>query len=1027
MLRYCGVAVLLLVLSVQTYPVALGQILKEAPSREYFNWTLPSFYVGDFNNTINQLNRDLRGAAKMRVDQRDILWLDSLCYWAMLGECQYQMARYDEALRAFTTALQIYFEQFDWLKSISVSVAPGMVPRTPLPWGESIRPGNIGDFNQCRFQMSHERQSIVPVGDQTGLMAQKTLTTIYADQIVHCLALTIRRRAELLGNLSKYDPETKQLTEILESRPHLPNHFTGSWVDVLYGLVLSAMGDDTSAETQLNRGLLMMGSFDHHLTPVALNELGNIALRTGRAEEARSHYLEASISAYQMGIDPVLLGETFRNMANAQRLIQKSKPFPPIAHASAFFQSRRDTSPMTLLPILHEEAESNIGVRRFTEAAKINEFSAAVMKGTALFDTAHGARYHYLAATIDYGNVYVNLMANKRVPSPLVDSGTKHLATALDFLRRGSIRLYQLNKLDEFFLRGMITSRGPITERVADELYDVLLQESTETDWTLQPMDCFAALVATPPHAFEHWFAVAYQRGNHEKAFDISERAKYARFFAALPLGESRLMAFRLLFESDEKSLTPEELLQRQTLALEFKDFNKLSDNVRNIKRQLVGIPIVPQNPDQVSEQKDFFTQLEQQSVVQESVLRVMALSRTKVPQIFPPVRSLEQIRKELPENTAILTFTESQGTFYVFLVDRRSLADWRVLPENARDKPLYELMIAYLQDLGNKGANQSVGTRELANTHGKWQESGAKLLKRLLGNEQRPVNFSELVIVPTGALWYVPFESMSVQSGNQYRPLLTAGQTPLVIRYAPTASLGMPYQTGRSLNAETLVLCGKLMSKNSADVSLDAVNRFIKSGVKNLAVMKADEKSSPMPASASAFASQIQQLVVLDDIPAGTPLGWSPFGNDRTKARNPVASWLTLPWGGPSLVVLPSYHTSAEDSLKSSDLQNGDELFLSSMLLEACGARTILISRWRTGGRVSYDLVEQFLLKLSSKPAAEAWRQAIMEVGSNPIRIDEEPRVRTESGVETPIANHPFFWGAFILIDRGEMAEPRP
>jgi CHAT domain-containing protein len=68
--------------------------------------------------------------------------------------------------------------------------------------------------------------------------------------------------------------------------------------------------------------------------------------------------------------------------------------------------------------------------------------------------------------------------------------------------------------------------------------------------------------------------------------------------------------------------------------------------------------------------------------------------------------------------------------------------------------------------------------------------------------------------------------------------------------------------------------------------------------------------------------------------------------------------------------------------------------------------------------------LVEQFLVQLAEKPAAAAWRQSVMEVGSNRITVDEEPRVRKDPNVETPIANHPFFWGAFMLIDRGEIAE---
>jgi len=239
--------------------------------------------------------------------------------------------------------------------------------------------------------------------------------------------------------------------------------------------------------------------------------------------------------------------------------------------------------------------------------------------------------------------------------------------------------------------------------------------------------------------------------------------------------------------------------------------------------------------------------------------------------------------------------------------------------------------------------------------------------------------------------------------------------------------SIGTGQPSWRSANAETLVMCGSLTGRGSSEVSLEAVTRFSQSGVRNLIPLNADVRPAnmggePLPASASTFASQIQQLVVLDDIPNvpnRPPLGWSPF---TARNRTPVASWLSLPWGGPRLVVLPAFRTSAESSFRGPGIQNGDDLFMSAMLFHASGARSILISRWSTGGRVSYDLVEQFLVQLAERPAAQAWRQAILEVGSNPITLEEEPRVRRDANMEeVPIANHPFFWGAFMLIDRGE------
>jgi hypothetical protein len=391
---------------------------------------------------------------------------------------------------------------------------------------------------------------------------------------------------------------------------------------------------------------------------------------------------------------------------------------------------------------------------------------------------------------------------------------------------------------------------------------------------------------------------------------------------------------------------------------------------------------------------------------------------------------TLEQIRKGLPDKTAMLVFFESLGNLYGFLIDNKSLTMWQVVQETKSD-PLHKLIADYLQSLGNKNANQSLTVKELDNPKAKWKEAGAKLLKRLLGGESRQANFNELVIVPTGTLWYVPFESMSVQVADQYRPLITAGKEPLFVRYAPMASLGVPTKTGRSLTGETVVVHGKMMLKDSPDVALNAVDRFAQSGLQHLVPMSSDSKVNELPCSASTFATQMKRLVVLDDIPlpkGEMPLNWTPFTMDKTK-KNPIATWLTLPWGGPQLVVLPGFHTPAENALKTDRKStqpppNGDDLFLSAMILEVCGTKTVLLSRWRTGGRVSYDLTEQFLVNYSTNRAAEAWRKAILSVGNEPIHLEEEPRIRASENDEPPMANHPFFWGSFMLIDRGEMPQ---
>lgn len=999
------------------------------PTLHYSDVSMYEFNRGQFIRALEGFNTDLKNMVKIpNANGIMVPWVDCLCYTIMIGECQYQMGRYDEAMKSFNNAVQIFVNNQNWLLGIDYSNAPEMILRPQLPWGTSTRKGGLGNFKNCRFTVLQENIQLLNLGRQgTALMQQFQTTSIHANEIVTKIALLIRRRAEILGTLSKYDPLTKEMSQILGAKPCKPNHFTGAWVETLYGLTLSAMGDDLAAAAQLDRSLLMQGMFDHQLTPYALNELANIALRAGKPKDAINHYFEASLCATYYA-DWALLGETFRNMANAQKLVDKTKTLPAFPQAFAHFKSINDPSPLVFVPICHEMAEDAAVTGNIKTASELCTLASAAMSKRAIGESIHGARNHYLRAMITYMAAYADATSGK----PLnMKPGDEHLATALTFMRRGSLWLYQLFGLETLFQQGAITARGPITMRIADELYENLLRDPSNVDWSLMPMDCLAQMTFAPPSAYQRWFYVALQRGDREKAFNISELARRANFYSSFSLGP-RLFSLRMLFEGHSDDIDQEMLLQRQTLALDFTRFGELSAKVAAVKKQLLMLPILPKDKPEIDKQKQLLAELDRLSLQQEAMLRPIALTRNKAPNSFPPVLTLEQIRADLPENTSMLVYFEALGTYYGFLVDKRNLSMWPLL-QGPREPSLQKLVTDFLEGLGNRGTNHAVPFKEIADPDAKWKKTGFELLKRLLG-EQRPANFTELVIVPTGPLWYVPFEATTVRIDGDYRPLISAGAAPLAIRYAPTAALGVPKKTSRSLVTETLVLHGKFQSKDDAKTSLEAIDRYTKDGVQNLipmATLSNDSEYRDLPGSATAFATQIKQLVVLEDTPSsrtGEPLAWTPFSSDKQKLNFPISSWLMLPWGGPQLIVLPGFHTAAENSLKASGgaaaktITNGDDLFLSSMVFEACGAKTILISRWRTGGRASYDLVGEFLKNYQTMTAADAWRNAIIEVGGSNLVLEEEPRIRiAKNEEEVPVANHPFFWGAFLLVDRGE------
>jgi CHAT domain-containing protein len=89
-----------------------------------------------------------------------------------------------------------------------------------------------------------------------------------------------------------------------------------------------------------------------------------------------------------------------------------------------------------------------------------------------------------------------------------------------------------------------------------------------------------------------------------------------------------------------------------------------------------------------------------------------------------------------------------------------------------------------------------------------------------------------------------------------------------------------------------------------------------------------------------------------------------------------------------------------------------------------ATGARTVLLSRWRTGGRTSYDLVREFAQELPHTTAADAWQRSVQLSMHSEVDPAKEPRIDEFTADKRVKAEHPFFWSGYLLVDTG--ATPR-
>ena len=77
-------------------------------------------------------------------------------------------------------------------------------------------------------------------------------------------------------------------------------------------------------------------------------------------------------------------------------------------------------------------------------------------------------------------------------------------------------------------------------------------------------------------------------------------------------------------------------------------------------------------------------------------------------------------------------------------------------------------------------------------------------------------------------------------------------------------------------------------------------------------------------------------------------------------------------------------------------------------------GTRTVLLSRWRSGGQSSLDLVREFTQELPHTTPADAWQRAV-QVVSNVSRL-VRGRAAAEEG---PFRQHRVAGGAPVLLGR--------
>ena len=715
--------------------------VRPIPSDRYYRG-VKLIEEGDFSKAALFYQEELRDAVRIGTDQ----WLDSLCYYAMLGEAYYQAGELDEALKNFNAALALALQYPKWLSRVTYASGVSTIAKPESPWGASRRVVPLGVFPP---------KATIVVGDkitqdrlkQGGAMMEQRAVSIDAAEIIRCTMLATRRRGEILGPLAPFDTKSEEILNLYAKRTVPPNHWSITWLDVLFGIALVQNGRDDDARRVLGEALLMGGQYDHQFTGVALYELGNLYLAAEKPREAAECYYEASISAFHYG-DRLLVDEALRRYANARRAAGGSgDPDPILRNAYLWAKSHKQlTLQQTTFGL--EVAEDLFAAGQTKAAASALGALNATMKATGgrgLRSSRAADRWNYLQALLHYS-------------SGDVAAGDASLNAVVEGESLRSTWALQLRRLDRY-VAGGLSSNGPITPRNAADLYAVLLREPTAVDWGFRPTESIAIRSIAPPEAYERWFRLLFERDLKDKAFEVAERIRRERFYATQKYG-GRLVSLRYLLTADDALLTTANQAARQTILLRYPALEGSLKASKEIAAALDALPTVPRDAAGRDQQLDLFVRLDKLSKEQEAAMRFVVAGRDYVPNVFPPALSVADVQKRLPEETAILSFLDAEGETFGIMIGKNCLDSWRVGPTDR----VGAAVSTFLRSLGCVEGTRQVVSADL--NEARWKSQGAKLREIVLGAsdveaERFNVVFSKLVVVPDSVLWYLPFEAL--------------------------------------------------------------------------------------------------------------------------------------------------------------------------------------------------------------------------------------------------------------------------
>ncbi|HEY2761324.1 MAG TPA: hypothetical protein VGI75_11285, partial [Pirellulales bacterium] len=584
----------------------------------------------------------------------------------------------------------------------------------------------------------------------------------------------------------------------------------------------AASGKIAQAKVILQRSLTInQGQFDQPLTGLALLVLGKLSIEEADYKSAASWFEEATYSAYDYG-DLTVLNEAFQGLLMAHLMSGDSAMLDkPLEAAIDWAHKQSREAGRELNASLDILAAENFALRGQTTpaVAVLSDAKTAVAKHL-MAACEIGARLNWILALTQY----------QRGASGIAD-GDSALAGALTWEREGSKWLYLIRLTDDLCTSN---ANGKFSLSVANDLYARLLRDPTPADWSLDPLESLGVVSVPHPPAYEHWFDKIVEEsssldGALEQSFEVADLTRRHRFLSSLPMG-GRLLSLRWILEAPEEAIDKDGRLQRQELLTKYPNYAVVSSKAKQLTADISQANLNFEARDAATRAAEAkLTELANISATQEAMLHEMAIGRAAASTIFPPIRKLKQLQQSLPTSSLLLTYFNTSRSGYGWLLSGDRSVMWKLENSGTLEKRL----TAFLRSLGNFDAYRELQDTQLNDES--WKQAAIELTASLVKNPKsvfRP-DYKELIVVPDGPIWYVPFEALPLGDPKDNRPLVSR----LRIRYVPTTGLVVPMFQGRKAVSDFALVFDKQSSGLSPEFAQSATDEITRAAGKVVAV----------------------------------------------------------------------------------------------------------------------------------------------------------------------------------------------